>query len=108
MDLNKFKNAFKNKSQILEGIKNHLFKKEHVEAEAAIRWHFCKQCPKLDMDGGDCLVPGTQPCCSSCGCSLKYKLRSMSSDCPLGFWGAKMDEETEDKLNQYLDETTNQ
>jgi len=107
MDLNKFKNAFKNRKQILEGIKNNIFKQEHIEAEAAKRWNLCKQCPHLDTKGDKCVAPGTKPCCAECGCSLKFKLRSMSSDCPFEFWKAVMDEETEETLNQYLDETTN-
>jgi hypothetical protein len=27
-------------------------------------------------------MPGTQPCCSDCGCSLGLKLRSPDSSCP--------------------------
>ncbi len=95
---NKYLNAFKNRKQILEGIKNRVFKKEHVEAEAAKRWDTCKECPSLDTKGSKCMAPGTQPCCSECGCSLALKTRALSSDCPLGKWKALMDEETEEKL----------
>ncbi|TXG83972.1 MAG: hypothetical protein E6R13_03485 [Spirochaetes bacterium] len=98
MELKKYLNAFKNASQIVEGIKNNMFKKEHIEAEAALRWAICKACPVLDMKGDKCLAPGTQPCCGDCGCSLAFKTRSLSSSCPLGHWNALMDEETENNL----------
>jgi len=98
MDLNKYLGAFKSRKQILEGIKNKIFKKEHVEAEAAKRWAKCRQCPSLDTKGSKCMVKGTAPCCSECGCSLSLKTRSLSSDCPLGKWKALMDEDTEEKL----------
>jgi len=98
MGLNKFIGAFKNRKQILEGIKNSIFKKEHIEAEASKRLDECKHCPSLDMKGSKCTVPGTQPCCSECGCSLALKIRALSSDCPLGKWKALMDEDVEEKL----------
>lgn len=28
------------------------------------------------------MAPGTQPCCSQCGCSLGFKLRAMETECP--------------------------
>ena len=99
MELNKFLGAFKNRKQILEGIKNKIFKKEHVEAEAAARFIICQQCPFLDEVGKDCTVINTQPCCSKCGCSLSLKTRSLSSECPVGNWSAVIDEDLEDKLN---------
>jgi hypothetical protein len=45
------------------------------------------------------MVPGTQPCCSKCGCSLSLKLRSLSSECPVGKWDAYFTEEQEVKYN---------
>ena len=50
MDLKKFLGAFGNSSQIFEGIKNNIFKKEHIEAEAALRWSICKKCDSLDTN----------------------------------------------------------
>ena len=38
-------------------------------------------CPELDIEGGNCYIPGTAPCCSKCGCELATKLRSLSSGC---------------------------
>jgi hypothetical protein len=98
MGLEKYIGAFKSTPQILEGIKNSVFKKDHVEAEAALRWSICKTCPSLDMKGDKCVAPGTQPCCGDCGCSLGFKTRALSASCPLGKWQALMDEETEHKL----------
>ena len=103
MNLNNFIGAFRNSSKIIEGIKNRIFKKEHVEAEAALRWAKCKVCNFLDTEGSKCLVPGTQPCCGSCGCSLALKTRSLSSECPQGKWPALMSEDEEDLLNQQLE-----
>ena len=102
MGLEKYIGAFKNTTQILEGIKNSVFKKEHIEAEAALRWSICKECPIVDLKGDKCLVPGTQPCCGDCGCSLGLKTRSLSSSCPLDKWKAIMDEETEQKLKNNI------
>jgi len=103
MILDKYLNAFKNKKKILEGIKNKIFKYEHVEAEAAIRMATCKACPSIDNEGSHCVVPYTNPCCKECGCSLSLKVRSLSSECPLGHWKALMDESTELKLIKQLD-----
>jgi len=104
MGLSKYIGAFKNSSKILEGIKNNIFKSEHVEAEAALRIDVCNKCNFLDTSGSKCLVPGTQPCCGSCGCSLTLKTRSLSSECPEGKWPALMTEDEEDLLNQQLEE----
>ena len=104
MGINKYLNAFKNATSILEGIKNNLFKKEHIEAEAELRFSICKKCTSLDTEGKSCLVSGTQPCCSQCGCSLELKTRSLSSECPLGKWPALMTEEEEDALIEKMTE----
>ncbi len=98
------KDIIRNRKLILEGIKNKLFKKEHVEAEAKLRWKICKECIFLDEEGSHCSVPGTQPCCADCGCSLAIKLRSLSSECPKGNWLAVMTEEEEDELNKSMEE----
>ncbi len=103
MNFKKFLGAFKNTPQIVEGIKNNIFKQEHVEAEAALRWAICKKCVYLDKLGDSCAVPGTQPCCSDCGCSLAFKTRSLSSECPKGKWPALMTEEEEELLNEQIE-----
>jgi hypothetical protein len=93
---------WKNRNQIAEGIKNNIFKSEHVEDIAFFRNEICKHCAFIDTTGSKCAVPGTQPCCSECGCSLRLKTRSLSSDCPKGFWKAELTPEEESKLNQQL------
>ena len=93
-----------NRNKILEGIKNKLFKQEHVEKEAKVRWDICKQCEFLDRKGKDCAMPGTQPCCADCGCSLSIKLRSLASECPKGKWPAYLTEDEELKLIKQLED----
>lgn len=95
--------AFKNVNQIAEGIKNNIFKKEHYEAVATDRFQVCIKCSLFDAKGNDCLAPGTQPCCSDCGCSLAFKVRSLSSECPKGYWKAYMNEETEIKILEQIE-----
>lgn len=94
---------FKNRKQILEGLKNKIFKQEHVEAVAKERWEqHCVRCESLDRGGKKCTVSGTQPCCGECGCSLGLKIRSLSSSCPLNKWHALMTDEEEDELHKTL------
>jgi hypothetical protein len=102
------KQIFNNRKQILEGIKNNLFKKEHIEQIANGRLEICKGCIHYDVTGTGCLVFGTAPCCNKntggCGCSLSLKTRSLSSDCPLAVpkWNAVLTDEEEDNLNKKL------
>lgn len=92
---------WKAKNQIYEGIKNKVFKKEHVEDIAARRLRTCESCPHIDKDGSKCAVPGTKPCCGLCGCSLALKTRSLSSECAdeeNKRWKAVLTDEEQDKL----------
>ncbi|MDA8685569.1 hypothetical protein N9L94_00950 [Robiginitalea sp.] len=100
---NKLINAFGNMPSILEGIKNKVFTKEDVEEVAAIRWGICDSCQYVDHVGTHCVVPGSQPCCSDCGCILSLKIRSMSAECPKGKWSAFMSEDDEKKLKDSLE-----
>jgi hypothetical protein len=95
---NKVTRLWNNYPLILEGIRNYLFTTDSIEQIALERYTICQACPKLDLVGTECLVPGTQPCCSECGCSLKFKTRSLSSSCPLGKWDSFMSAEEEDQL----------
>ncbi len=85
---------------------NSIFKKEDVEEIAQTRMQICNKCDLLDVQGDGCMVLGTQPCCNEklggCGCSLKFKTRSLSSDCPKNKWKAELTEEEENLLNQKL------
>lgn len=84
--LDKLKKIIENKSQILEGIKNTVFKKEHVEIVAQARMDICKTnvCGYYDPEGKSkaAVIPG-QPSCGACGCSLELKTRCMSCKCGL-------------------------
>jgi hypothetical protein len=97
---------WKTKGQILEGITNSIFKKDDVEEIAEYRMSICKECHLYDVQGTGCMVPGTAPCCNEkaggCGCSLEFKTRSLSSDCPLNRWKAILSEDEEDKLKEKL------
>jgi hypothetical protein len=94
---------WKAKGQILEGIKNNIFKVDHIEEIAAERMAFCEGCILFD---GKCAMPGTGPCCGDCGCSLKLKVRSLSSECPLAEpkWKAVLTFEEEYMLQAKLRE----
>tara|TARA_R110001592_G_scaffold354234_2_gene653753 strand:+ start:488 stop:802 length:315 start_codon:yes stop_codon:yes gene_type:complete len=93
---------WKNKGQIIEGVKNNIFKKEHIEDIAEKRLAICEVCSLFDKKGDSCLVPGTQPCCGSCGCSMDLKLRALSSECPEGKWNAVLSHEENYLLTQQI------
>lgn len=97
---------WKNKGQIIEGIKNSVFKREDVEQVAEERMKICFFCDLYTETDAGCMVSGTSPCCNQelggCGCSLKFKTRSLSSECPKGHWKAEMTQAEEDFLNSKL------
>lgn len=97
---------WKSKDQIIEGITNSIFKKEDVEEIAKERMSICRFCDLYTETDMGCMVPGTEPCCNQemggCGCSLGFKTRSLSSECPMGHWKAEMSQQEEDQLNQKL------
>ena len=102
------KEIFKNRKQIVEGIKNNIFKKEHVEIIAKGRINICKSCHNYTTSDAGCLVAGTSPCCNQktggCGCSLALKTRALSSGCPLDTpkWKAILTDAEENLLNKQL------
>jgi len=79
--MNKVKTIWKNKALIWKGFLNTVFKKDPVEKIYYKRLMVCNDCPLLDLKGNKCLMPGTQPCCGECGCSLALKLRSPEAEC---------------------------
>lgn len=97
---------WKSKGQILEGVANSIFKKEDVEQIAEARMEICFFCDLYTESDEGCMVSGTSPCCNQqkggCGCSLKFKTRSLSSECPMGHWKAELSQEEEDMINQKL------
>lgn len=106
MNLKNIIQIWKAKGQILEGVKNSVFKKEDVEEIAEHRLSICYFCDLYTEDDKGCMVVGTSPCCNQdkggCGCSLGFKTRSLSAECPMGHWKAELTQEEEDALNQKL------
>ena len=104
--MNKIKNIWDNKQLIIEGIKNKLFTKQHIEDVYKERLEICRGCSYLDIQGDDCTVPGTNPCCGKCGCSLSFKLRSLASSCPLDEpkWSAITDIDTANEIKKQISE----
>lgn len=94
------KKIWKERHKIMEGIKNTVIRDEFVENIAKLRHQECDVCPSK---GKECAVPGTAPCCNECGCSLAFKTRSLSSECPLGKWESLVTEEEEDQLDNLKD-----
>ena len=97
MDLKKI---WKNRKAIYEGIKNSVIRDDFVEEVSAKRMTVCNECSEIDLKGSKCEMPGTQPCCGNCGCSLAFKTRALSAECPIGEWPALMSEKEEDKLGE--------
>lgn len=82
----KLQQIWKSRFLILDGLKNYVSRTTEVERLAKARMEICRECPLIDLKGDSCFAPGTQPCCGSCGCSLKLKTRSLDSECPEGKW----------------------
>jgi len=103
--LRSIRKIWNNRKAIIEGVWNNLFKKNYVEKIAAERNAICQNCYDYDILGTNCEVPGTQPCCGLCGCSLKFKLRSLSSDCgneDNPKWRAVLSQEDEDAFKESI------
>jgi hypothetical protein len=84
--IQKLREVWSKRHRILEGLKNYILKTEHAETISRTRMDICRECPLIDLKGASCFAPGTQPCCSSCGCSLEFKTRSLEDSCPEGKW----------------------
>jgi len=59
-----------------------------------------------DPIGEGCVVKRTQPCCNQlkggCGCSLNWKTRALSDECPKGHWVRVLNETEEAVLKEKL------
>lgn len=105
--MNALNKIWKERNKILEGVKNSVFKKADVENIAAERMSICATCSHLDTKGDKCMVPGTQPCCGLCGCSLHLKTRALSAYCDALRWKALIKPEDEEILFQHLENDNN-
>lgn len=101
--MSRLKEIWKNRKQIVEGITNTVIKNDFVEQVSKLRMDVCNECPDKDIEGKECVMPGSQPCCSLCGCSLAFKTRSLSSSCPADKWKAFITEDEEDELDNLKD-----
>lgn len=117
--MGKLSEIFKNRNLIWEGLKNNVFKQEHIEEIYHERLEICKTCILFDLTGDGCTIPRTQPCCNSklqttdakdgtmkegCGCSLTLKLRSLSSKCPAHKWLALTSEQEEQMIIKIIED----
>jgi len=93
---------WKDRGKIAEGIKNSVFRSEHVEEIASKRMDICNSCEHIDREGSSCFMPGTQPCCGLCGCKLAFKIRSLSSKCDANKWDSVMSTDEEDELRKEI------
>jgi len=93
---------WKNRKNIIEGIKNNTFKKEDVEHIANARMVICSGCDNIDRVGDKCFAPKTQPCCALCGCKLAWKIRSLSEKCDIDKWDAITTFEEEKEIKKEL------
>lgn len=96
---------WKQRNQILEGIRNSIFKKEDVEEIASERLSICRTntCQHHDPTGTSeaAFVKGSESC-GHCGCKLSFATRSLSYACPLGFWEAVLTETEDAHLQEKL------
>lgn len=95
---------WKERGAILEGVKNRIFKQEHVEEIAERRLAVCRTCEYYGKNSDDCMIVGTHPCCKHCGCCLAFKSRALSASCDLGFWDAIVTENEEDMINEQIEQ----
>ena len=71
--------------EIIEGWKNVIIKKEHVERIAGARRNICNTC---EFHSKFHETNRADDHCTACGCPLMSKTRSLSSSCPKGKWGS--------------------
>ena len=73
--------------KIVEGIYNTFNKKQDVEQLAAKRLAICTSVDKPYKHCRNYNPYGTIGAfCEACGCTLKFKTRSVESKCPIGKW----------------------
>lgn len=98
-------NVWKNRKQILEGLKNSVFEKEDVEVIAEERLKICRsnECGFHDPNGtSDKVVVKGKESCGNCGCNLHLKTRCLSCACPINKWEALLSEEEYQSLYEKL------
>ena len=82
-------NVWENKQKILSRIKNLILKNEFIEDIADTRNTICSDC---EYKSTKCAAL-ISSCCTVCGCSLKFKTRSLEASCPKDKWPALDDKQ---------------
>lgn len=85
----------KSRKEILSGIKNYYIHNKDVETIARYRYKICEGCDKFSNEDISCVIENSTPCCSICGCSIKIKVYSLSSSCPIHKWDNIISQEQE-------------
>lgn len=116
---------WKNKKQILEGIKNRTFKQDHIENIKEYRQEKCKKCiwytpnigntsyqdaqdiikKQVNQDWFDTVKEMGGARCMHCSCNVgedSIKLRCLSCACPIGSWPAISTEEEEELIKSII------
>lgn len=99
--------------QIIEGWRNHIIPpkdlKGLIQDVYEERLKICEECPKFSENAKkeDYSTIRKDIHCTSCGCPLKAKLKSLSSKCPLDNWQPITSEEERFKIDNEIkqDET---
>lgn len=88
--MTKLGDIWKNRTAILEGIKNSIFPKEEIEAIAAERLSVCKACfyHSSNAKSRGYITRRSDDHCTHCSCPLLTKTRALSTSCPINKWGA--------------------
>ena len=93
-----WKKFLKHRKEIFDGIKHNVVPTKSIRFIAKYRMSICKSCEHYSYNKQDCLIPGTEPCCKLCGCSLDLKTYSLSSSCPMNKWTQIISEEKDINL----------
>ena len=117
---------WKNKSQIVEGIKNLTFKKDHIEELARHRKSICKSCiwfnqnqrnksfeeiPEVikkikSKEWIEDVTDTDSEKCIHCGCGLgnqSLKLRCLSCSCPVNRWQSVTSVEEQKEIEKIIE-----
>ena len=99
--------------EIFEGWRNLIMPPEEIksiiEEVASERELICKGCPFFSVNAklNDYKTFRTDDHCTKCGCPIKAKARSLSSQCPMGYWTNVISEEEAYELNKKINEQQN-
>lgn len=105
------KSGIKNRKLVIEGIKNNIFKQEHIEQIFQERKAICHSCTFHSLKvrkEKELVIPYNH--CTLCGCKDEIKLRSLGSRCTdeeNPKWLEVVDIETAEKIKEQIDESKN-